>query len=187
LEDVPMKAFLFAAASAAVLAAAPALAQSTAKADKSFIDNVARDGQGEVAIAQLAEQKGSSPAVKQLAQRLVADHTKANQQLQQIAEQEGVTPPKGMSQEQSDTRAKLEKLNGAAFDRAFLQGQVQDHQKDVQYFQREANTLQDPKLKSFAQQTLPVLQQHLQMAQQAESQLSSSGSSNPTAGGATHR
>ena len=55
---------------------------------------------------------------------------------------------------------------------------VQDHQKDIKYFQKEQNSLKDPQLKSFAQQTLPVLQQHLQMAQEtAQATTSGSGSS----------
>jgi putative membrane protein len=173
-----MRSLFYAASLAALLAAGPALAQNqnAQNADKRFIDHVARDGQAEVELAQLAEKKGVSPQVKALAQHLAADHTKANQQLQQIAQKEGVKVPQGAEKEKSATLTKLEKLNGAAFDRAFLEEQVQDHQKDIQFFQHEATTLQNPQLKSFAQQTLPVLQRHLQMAQQAEAQMGSGSS-----------
>jgi len=62
----------------------------------------------------------------------------------------------------------LQKLNGDAFDKAFVKQIVKDHQKDIKYFEKEQNSLKDPQLKSFARQTLPVLQEHLQMAQHTQ-------------------
>jgi len=56
-------------------------------------------------------------------------------------------------------------LKGAAFDAAYTKDMVQDHAQDVADFKREAQSGQDPALKAFARKTLPVLQQHLQMAQ----------------------
>jgi putative membrane protein len=170
-----MKRFLL-AASLVAITAAPALAQSAkTSGDAGFIDKVARDGQSEVEIGQLAAQKATSPQVKSFAQRLVTDHSKANQQLTQIAQRDGAEPPKAADKEHDALLAKLQKLNGPAFDRAFVQAQVEDHKKDVQYFQKEASAVKDPQLKSFIQQTLPVMEQHLQMAQQIESELSASG------------
>jgi putative membrane protein len=104
--------------------------------------------------------------VKALARRLASDHTQSNQQLMQIAQKDAVPPPTGVDKTEGKERAKLEKLDGQAFDQAFVKEVVQDHQKDIKYFQQQQGSLQDPQLKSFAQQTLPVLQQHLQMAQQ---------------------
>jgi len=178
-----MKSLLFATAAIAVLAAAPAVAQGNKtgeganSGDAKFIEHVSRDGQAEVDLGRLGEQKAQTTEVKALARRLVADHTKANQQLMKIAQQEGVQSPGQPSKSQSNERSKLEKLNGQAFDQAFVKEIVQDHQKDIKYFQKEQNSLKDPQLKSFAQQNLPVLQQHLQMAQQAEQATSGSGSS----------
>lgn len=197
-----MKTSLLVASLAMALAAMPALAQTSSgttgangaadssnaagnapsatgadAVDTRFIHHAARDGKAEVDLAKLAQQKAASPEVKSVAQRLAEDHTKANQQLMQIAEQKGVQPPKGIGKKNNKLRARLEKLDGAAFDRAYLQEQVKDHQQDIQYFQREAGTLRDPQLQAFAQQNLPVLQAHLQLLQQAESQAAGSGSS----------
>lgn len=146
--------------------------------DARFIDHVARDGRAEVELGQLAQQKSSNADVKAFAQHLVTDHDKANKQLMSIAQKDGVQPPNGVGRENSDLRTKLEKLSGPAFDRAFLQAQVDDHQKDIQYFQQQANTLKNPELKAFAQQTIPVMERHLQMAQQLVGQIGSTGSSN---------
>jgi putative membrane protein len=172
---------LLVAASFLVLAAPPVLAQtSPAKGDVGFMQNVARDNQTEVELGQLAQQKAVSPEVKSLGQRLAADHGKANQQLASIAQSDGVSLPKNIDREERAQLSKLEKLNGAAFDQAFVQAQIKDHQKDIQYFQKEASTVKDPQLKSYIQQTLPVMQQHLQMAQEVQTQLTSSGSTAPS-------
>jgi putative membrane protein len=199
-----MKSLIVSTAVAALLAAAPALAQSTnppnmnpdsttksgsaaatgaaieGSSDARFIDHVARDNEGEIELGKLAVQKAQSPEVKALAQRLVTDHSKANQQLKRLAQKESVSVPTGAGKEQKDLRAQLEKLNGAAFDRAFVDAEVKDHQNDITFYQNESNRLQDPQLRSFAQQTLPVLQEHLQMAERAEAG-ASSGSSTMTA------
>jgi len=201
-----MKSLIVSTAVAALLAAAPALAQSTnspnmnpgstakpggaaatataseSSPDTRFIDHAARGNEAEIELGKLAEQKAQSPGVKSLAQRLVTDHSKANRELAQLAQKEGVPVPSGADKEQKDLRAQLEKLNGAAFDRAFVDAEVKDHQKDITFYQNESNRLQDPQLRSFVQQTLPVLQEHLQMAERVESQVgASSGSSTMTA------
>jgi putative membrane protein len=196
-----MKSLIVSTAVAALLAAAPAMAQSTNSGnmnpgsaakpgsaaatggDARFIAEAARGNEAEIELGQLAQQKAQSPEVKSLAQRLVTDHTRANQQLKQLAQKEGVSVPAGLDKDQKDLRARLEKLNGAAFDRAFVDAQVKDHQKDVKFYQDEGSRLQDPQLKSFAQQTLPVLQEHLQMAERAESQVGASGSSSSGSSG----
>src|SRR6185312_8162840 len=110
----------------------------------------------EVDLGRLAERKTQNPAVKALARRLVDDHTKSNQQLMQIAQQEGMQLPSGPGKSESKQREKLQKLNGDAFDKAFVNQIVEDHQKDIKYFRKEQNSLKDAQLKSFAQQTLPV-------------------------------
>lgn len=179
-----MKSLLIGAAMFALLAAAPAVAQgnkagqrASSGSDTKFIEHVARDGEAEVDLGRLGEQKAQSTEVKALARRLVADHTKSNQQLMKIAQQEGAQPPAQPSKSERSERAKLEKLNGQAFDQAFVKQTVQDHQKDIKYFQKEQDSLKDPQLKSFAQQTLPVLQEHLKMAQETEQATAGSGSS----------
>ena len=179
-----MKSLLIATAMVTLLAAAPAVAQgkktnqgASSGGDAKFIEHVARGGQAEIDLGRLGEQKAQATEVKALARRLVADHTKSNQQLMKIAQQEGAQPPAQPSKAERSQRAKLDKLNGQAFDKAFVKQIVQDHQKDIEYFQKQQDSLKDPTLKSFAQQTLPVLRKHLQMAQQTEQATTGSGSS----------
>ncbi len=163
-------------AAAALLFAVPAAAQtrsqsaSAAPADQSFITKAAGGGLGEVQLGELAQQKASSPDVKQFGQRMVQDHTQANEKLKAVLSSQGVTPPAKMDPESQRAYDRLSKLSGPAFDKAYIKDMVDDHQKDVKLFQDEATKGKDPAVKQFAQQTLPTLQEHLQMAQKIEAQ-----------------
>jgi putative membrane protein len=138
--------------------------------DQEFTRKAASGGMAEVQAAQLAQQKAASPQIKQFASRMVADHTKANDELHQIGRQANVTLPSQPDQKEMATEQKLRGLNGASFDQAYAQEELRDHQEDVALFQKEATSGKDPALKGFALKTLPVLQQHLEMAQSLNSQ-----------------
>jgi putative membrane protein len=145
--------------------------------DREFVRKAAEGGLAEVELGQLATQKASSPDVKQFGQRMVTDHTQANDQLKQIALQKGITVPTSLNAKDAATKQRLEGLSGAAFDRAYMQHMVKDHTKDVNEFQNEANNGKDSDVKSFASQTAPKLQEHLSMAQTVAGQTRGSASS----------
>jgi putative membrane protein len=133
--------------------------------DRNFAVKAASGGLAEIQSAQLAQQQGSSPQVKQFAQRMITDHTQANNDLQQIAQQESIDLPTQPTQQEMSGMKRLRGMNGSAFDRSYAQEEVRDHQQDVALFSQEANSGKDPALKAFAQKTLPTLRQHLQLAQ----------------------
>jgi putative membrane protein len=135
----------------------------------------AKGGQSEVQLADLAASKASSDAVKGFAQKIKDDHTQANQQLEQIASNKGVkvaTEPN----EHTQIAKKLEKLSGPAFDKAYVQHMVQDHQKDVSTFQAKAKNAKDQDVKQFASNTLPTLQDHLKRAKEVQNEIGATGS-----------
>jgi len=138
--------------------------------DRTFAQKAAAGGLAEVALGQLAQQNASSPEIKQFGQRMVADHTQANQELQRIAQTESLTLPTAPESKDQALQKRLSGLNGAAFDAAYTQNMVKDHQADIAEFQREAQSGKDPALRAFAQKTLPILQEHLQMAQAVSKQ-----------------
>jgi len=133
-------------------------------ADKLFMRKAARGGKAEVELGKLAQEKASSPEVKQFGQRMVTDHSQAANQLKQVAEQKGVTLPDTLSAKDKATKARLEKLSGDQFDRAYMKDMVMDHTLDVREFKNEAKTGKDPDLKNFASQTAPTLEEHLKQA-----------------------
>lgn len=130
--------------------------------DQTFIQQAAVGGMAEVQLGQLAAQKATRPAVKQFGQEMVDQHTPVNQQLMQLAQAKGVTPPSALDPMHQQM---FDKLNGAkagaAWDRDYLRGQIADHRATLALMQREAAEGSDADLKALAAQTAPVVQQHL--------------------------
>jgi len=141
-------------------------------ADRKFVLNAGMGGMEEVELGRLATEHGASAEVKQFGQRMVDDHTKAGDQLKQVAAQKGVTLPAALDPKHQADMDKLSKLSGAEFDRAYMSMMVKDHKKDVKEFQDEANKGQDTDVKGFASTTLPTLQEHLRMAEDVNSRTS---------------
>ncbi len=155
---------LLVAAPLSIAAVQSFAAEKLSAQDETFMREAAQGGLAEVQDAQLAQQKAASAEVKQFAGRMITDHTKANNDLQQIAQSKSMTSPPEPSSAERSEHDKLSKLSGGQFDRQYMQGQVSDHEKDVTLFRKEADSGQDQQLKSYAQKYLPVLEEHLQMA-----------------------
>ena len=127
--------------------------------DVSFIQKAGGGGQQEVENGKLAEKQGKSADVKRIGARMVADHTKANKELTELATRKGV---------KFDTRGvRAQNIGAADFDRAYLKLLEADHKKDIAEFQREAKGGDDRDLKAWAAKTLPMLQEHLAMVEEA--------------------
>lgn len=132
--------------------------------DKKFVKDAALGGMAEVELGKLATQKAASEAVKQFGQKMVDDHTKANDQLKEVASKENISIPDSLDSKHQSRIEKLSKLSGPDFDKAYIKDQVKDHKQDVSEFKNEANAGSDPNVKQFASNTLPILEQHLTMA-----------------------
>jgi putative membrane protein len=137
------------------------------KPDEEFMMKAAQGGLMEVEAARLAQEKASSTEIKEFARKLEQDHTKANDQLKQLAAQKNVQLPTDMGQHAA-TVEKIRNLSGDQFDKAFMKMQVQHHKKDVNEFQKETTRAMDSDVKTFASATLPTLQEHLKQAQDLE-------------------
>jgi putative membrane protein len=149
-------------------------AQKASKADQAFVKEAIQGDLSEVKVGQLAQQKGQSQDVKSFGQMLQQDHSQNLQQAQQLAQQVSVTPPTEPNAKQKAMYDKLSKLNGAQFDKAFAKDMVKDHKEDIAKFQKEAKSKGE--VAQFAQQTLPVLQKHLQTAQSIQNSGAAVGS-----------
>ena len=150
--------------------------------DTKFAMAAAMGGMEEVQLGQLAAQKGASDEVRQFGQRMVDDHTKANQDLMQVASGKGLTLPTALDAKHQADVQKLSALSGDAFDRAYVKMMVKDHKKDVAEFQKESARGADADIKSFAARTLPTLQEHLQMIQRISDKMALRKSGNLTNG-----
>jgi putative membrane protein len=131
--------------------------------DKKFLQDAAMGGLMKVESGKLATQKSSSDGVKKFGQQMVDDHSKANEQLKEIASKENLQVPSALDSKHQSRLDKLSKLDGQAFDKAYIKDQLKDHEQDVSAFQSEAQNGHDPNVKQFAANTLPTLEEHLSM------------------------
>ena len=132
--------------------------------DKEFISKAGMGGLAEVRMGTLALQKAASADVKQFAQRMVTDHSRASDELSQLAIAKGATLPTDLAGDHEAAFEHLSTLSGAEFDKAYMKHMVEDHQKDVAEFERAAGGATDADVKAWAGKTLPTLREHLQQA-----------------------
>src|SRR5207248_9325552 len=127
----------------------------TTTADTTFMKKAARGGIAEVELGKLATEKASNEEVKKFGQRMVDEKSKAKDRLKEVAAKEHVDLPTETSMKDKATKARLEKLSGEQFDRAYMNDMVKDHKTDVAEFAQQSKHAKDPAVKSFARETLP--------------------------------
>ena len=161
-------------------------AQSKAEmSDTHFARSVASAGMAEIQLGRLASERGSRDVVKAFAERMVVQNGAAADQLQAVAQKENVTLPARLTSHEQQAYDQLVHLRGSAFDRAYAQHMVEVHEKDLNDFQSEANLGNDQNMRTFADQTLPMIQEHLNLARgmlKAISQASSHATSSRSSG-----
>ena len=134
--------------------------------DEAFVRAAARGGLSEIKLGKLAMDQGSNETVKAFGTRMVAEHTKAGDELKEAAKEENIGLPTDLTTKDQATYDRLSKLTGAEFDQAYAQDMVKDHQQDLRDFQREANHGNDDVVRGFASETVPMIQQHLDQAKE---------------------
>lgn len=134
--------------------------------DKEFLIRAAGDGNAEVKLGELAEGRAVNERVKQFARQMVTDHTKANHELAQHARNQKVAVLSGLEKEKREVYDQLARQTGPEFDRAYMKTMVDDHKKAIKLFEAQAKQGTDGDLKKFAETTLPVLREHLKMAEE---------------------
>jgi putative membrane protein len=133
--------------------------------DNRYINDALAGGMFEINASDKALMKSSDASIKNLAQHMVDDHSKANTQLKALANRKGMRIVEGMTDEQNNMLAQLDKLQGSDFDKEYLRQQQAAHQQAIQEFQDIANNAKDNDLRDWATATLPTLREHLQMVQ----------------------
>lgn len=144
--------------------------------DTMFAMKAAQGGMAEVKLGQLAADKASNPDVKAFGQQMVDDHGKANDDLKSTAQKKNMTLPSDVNAKQQAMYDRLSKLSGTAFDHAYVNDMVKDHQEDVKEFQKEVNSGKDDDIKGFASRTLPVIQGHLDKIKSIQAKLGTGSS-----------
>lgn len=146
-------------------------ATAMSSGDRDFIEDTIADGEAEVELGRLAQQRATSADVREFGGMMVRDHQKAGEQLKQIARSNKLTAPPHADEEHTELRDRLSKMSGAEFDRAYINAMVDDHQKAVNELEDKAEADNDTELKRWAAQTLPAVRQHLERAKQIQQNL----------------
>ena len=132
--------------------------------DAKFAVDAANGGMAEVALGKLAEGKATNAKVKEFAAMMVADHTKANDELMALAQSKNITLPQAVSSDKQATMDNLTKKSGSDFDKAYVDQMVDDHKKTVSLFEDASKNAKDADIKAFVDKTLPTLKAHLEHA-----------------------
>lgn len=141
---------------------------SLSQQDADFVAEAAASGIHEVDMGRLGLQRGAHARVREFAQRMVDDHTKANDDLTRTVAGKGVTMP---VRAHGGDMTNLMVQSGDAFDREYMRMMVDGHVKAVRLFEEQAANGRDPQIRSFAQRTLPTLRDHLRQAREISSEL----------------
>ncbi|HEX9963130.1 MAG TPA: DUF4142 domain-containing protein [Pyrinomonadaceae bacterium] len=144
-----------------------------AMTDKDFMTEAAVGGMAEVELGKLASTKAQNAEVKKFAQMMVTDHTKANGELKTLASGKNTTLPTELDAMHKSMMTELQGLSGADFDKAYVAGQLADHEKTVKLFQTQSQSGMDADIKAFAAKNLPTLQMHLEMVRNLNNKMTS--------------
>jgi len=130
-----------------------------------FAVSAADAGMMEVELATLALSKASSTKVKEFAQTMLDDHTKANEELKALALKKNITLPTTLSDKHQKKYNEMSEKTGSDFDKEYCDLMVKDHKDVVDMFKKAGDNAKDPDLKAWASEKLPTLEHHLTMAE----------------------
>jgi putative membrane protein len=167
--------------------AAAAGATKLAAADRKAIMDMGMSNMAEVAMGKLAQSKSQNADVKAFAEKMVTEHGAALTEVQTLAQSKGVTLPADLDAKHKAQSAKLEKMSGDAFDKAYAkQGGVAAHKETLAKLKKAEKDTKDADVKAQVTKMIPVVEEHLKHAQELASAKKSgtSGSSGTT--GSSH-
>jgi putative membrane protein len=138
-----------------------------ASGDQKMMRDIAHSNVSEIAAGKLALEKSQSADVKSYAQKMIDDHTKAQQELQTLADSKGVKLPTEPDAKHKAMAKMLSALKGDAFDKRYLkQGGLNDHENTHKLLERVQAKAKDADLQAYAAKTIVAVDQHLTMAQE---------------------
>ncbi|QNL47835.1 DUF4142 domain-containing protein [Olivibacter sp. SDN3] len=130
--------------------------------DEEFVKEAVNGGMAEVELGELAVEKAEDAKVKEFANMMITDHTKANEELKILADKKEISLPIEPTAEKKMVKKNLSSLSGEEFDKAYIEQMVKDHTKTISLFEKQMTSVKDPELKTFIENTLPTIKGHLE-------------------------
>ena len=130
-----------------------------------FAVEAANGGMMEVELGKVAQENASSPRVKAFGAMMVKDHTEADDKMKTIASSLNIALPDSVNDATRKEIDHMKMKKGKDFDKAYVDMMVDDHKTDIAAFRKCADNCSDSTIKSFAYNTLPVLEKHLDSIQ----------------------
>jgi putative membrane protein len=134
--------------------------------DAHFVWAASATNQAEIVLGKLAQDRGQSPNEQNYGRMLQGDHGNAEQALSAIADPLMLKTAPGPNPMQTAMLQHLQSVPDDQFDAAFNHAMIRGHEHAIAMFRKEAMTGQNPQLRDYARQSLPVLERHLQVAEQ---------------------
>jgi putative membrane protein len=131
------------------------------KDDAKFAVGAANGGMTEIALSKLAIEKTANSKIKDFANMMVTDHSKAGDELKAIATKKNITLPDSLNAVSKKVVEDMRKKTGSDFDKAYVSKMVTDHKAAVSMFEDGVKKIKDPSLNAFVVKTLPVIKGHL--------------------------
>jgi putative membrane protein len=132
--------------------------------DTWFTVCAAEGGMMEVKLGELAQSNSVTENVKEFGRKMITDHSRVNEELKRIAASKKISLPDRLSDHSQKEYEWLSKKTGKDFDKAYMKFMVRDHKMDIHEFEREGKKGNDPEIKKFASDKIPVLKDHSAMA-----------------------
>ncbi len=139
--------------------------------DHEFVVEAASGGLMEVQLGEIADQNAASAKVKEFAGTMVKDHSKANEELKALGAQKNISIPSTPGEDHQKHIDDLMTKKGDEFDKDYMKLMVEDHEEDVEKFEKEAEKGKAAEIKAFAAKQVPTLKQHLEMAKSIKNRL----------------
>lgn len=132
--------------------------------DQQFMAEAAHNEHAEIQVASTALRRASNVQARSVAQAMLQDHGRLQQELQALSAAKTIPPPLQSPPLQRGLIDTLQRVDDAAFDRHYAQVIVASHQRAILQFRQAARHAEDADLRAWTKNTLPVLEHHLQMA-----------------------
>jgi len=133
--------------------------------DDDFLIKAASCGHAQIEIGKLAEKHAASAQVKEFAAQAVKDHQKCYDKLADVVKNRNVAIVSGLEKETKDEMDRLSKLQGAEFDREYLNYVITSHKKGIECCEAQAKEGKNAEIRTFASETIPTMREHLKRAE----------------------